>query len=181
MIIARIYYPVTTLGYGKRVGIWVSGCERNCKNCMSESLKSFETGVSISVEDICKSLERIQMPIDGFTISGGEPFLQMEELADLVEKLAEKYTKDIIIYTGYTLAQLEKKNASLWTQMKENIAVLIDGEYMDALNDGVGARGSSNQCIHIFRMCERHAALATQQRSVQLIEHTKGMTIIGIP
>ena len=181
MIIARIYYPVTTLGYGKRVGIWVAGCNKNCKHCMSESLKSFDSGVQMSIDDICKIIKKIEYKIDGFTISGGEPFLQIKELARLTDRLSSEYSDDIIIYTGYTLEKLELENAEIMRKIIDSVSVIIDGEYIEALNNGIGNMGSSNQNVHIFKNYDRHKDLVSNERKVQMIEHKNGITIIGIP
>lgn len=181
MIVARIYYPVTTLGYGKRVGIWVAGCNRNCRNCMSESLKSFDAGVEMSVDKICKIIDDMKCEFDGFTISGGEPFLQIDELEELTEKLSLHYTDDIIIYTGDLLENLKNEFPSTMDKIMKNVSVIIDGEYVDSLNDGIGIRGSSNQNVHIFKNHQRHGNISCQERKVQIVEHKKGITVIGIP
>lgn len=135
----------------------------------------------MSVNDICRNIEKIQRDIDGFTISGGEPFLQSAELAELTERLAADYTDDIIIFTGYTLEYLKERYTDDMKRITDSVSVIIDGEYVDKLNDGRGIRGSSNQQIHIFKNYDRHKDLACRKRSVQIIEHKKGMTIIGIP
>lgn len=135
----------------------------------------------MSIDEICKTIGNIQGEIDGFTISGGEPFLQAEELCELTARLSCEYTDDIIIYTGFTIEQLKEKCKNVIDTITENISVIIDGEYMDELNDGIGIRGSSNQRIHIFRNQKRHEEMSKSERSVQIIRHEKGMTIIGIP
>ncbi len=135
----------------------------------------------MSVDDILKSISRIKGHIDGFTISGGEPFLQVEELNSLTHRLASEYTNDIIIFTGYTLKELNEEKKELMNSITKNISVIIDGEYIEEKNDNIGVRGSSNQQIHIFRNHDRHKNLDTQKRKVQLIEHQKGITVIGIP
>lgn len=181
MIIARIYYPVTTLGYGKRVGIWVAGCNNNCKNCMSDTLKSMDAGVMMTIDEILKIIDGINMEIDGFTISGGEPFLQIEELKELTKRLSQSYTDDIIVYTGYTMEWLKKKYPEAIKKITEKVSVIIDGGYIEELNDGIGIKGSSNQKIHIFRNHRRHSNLFSAERKVQLVKHKKGITVIGIP
>ncbi len=148
---------------------------------MSDSLRHSSSGVHMSVDDICKAIERITEDIDGFTISGGEPFLQSEELITLTDRLSAIYTDDIIIYTGYTLHQLKEEYGEAVERIINNVSVIIDGEYIEALNDGVGIRGSSNQNIHIFKNHDRHKDLLSKERSVQIIEHKNGMTVIGIP
>ena len=39
LYIDRIHYPVYTLGPGKRIGIWFSGCSKKCYGCISPSLQ----------------------------------------------------------------------------------------------------------------------------------------------
>ena len=48
-----------------------------------------------------------------------------------------------MVYTGYTLAELQGKNL-------DHVAVLIDGEYIEERNNGAILRGSDNQQIHIL-------------------------------
>ena len=40
--IARIFYPVKTLGPGNRVGIWTTGCLRGCQGCISPELQDYD-------------------------------------------------------------------------------------------------------------------------------------------
>lgn len=181
MYIARMYYPVTTLGYGKRVGIWVTGCNKNCVNCMSSDLKEKHSGIDISPTKIVESITSNNVAIDGITISGGEPFLQFDELYELLRELNKKSIDDIIIYTGYTLEELTEKFPAEIDDIKSLVSVLVDGEYIDHLNDNIGLRGSNNQKIHIWKYHERHASMHMQERKIQAIEHDRGITLIGIP
>ena len=181
MKIGRVYYPVTTLGYGKRVGIWVTGCNRNCRNCMSKSLKDKDAGVSVPVDKLLEYIGKAAGELDGVTISGGEPFLQIDELSELVEKITAAYTEDIIVFTGYTLEELERLHGEKLGKITKNVAAIIDGEYVDELNHGVGLRGSSNQRIHVFKHRDRHGKLEEEKRRVQIVEHDRGITVIGIP
>ena len=95
-------------------------------------------------------LKSITQPVDGVTISGGDPFQQLEELDELVSFIAAEITNDILIYTGYTLKQLQSWNNEHVTNIIGKIAVLIDGKYIDHLNDNRSLRGSSNQQIHLL-------------------------------
>ena len=38
MYLDRILYPVTSLGPGKRLCIWVSGCNARCEGCANPEL-----------------------------------------------------------------------------------------------------------------------------------------------
>jgi anaerobic ribonucleoside-triphosphate reductase activating protein len=101
-------------------------------------------------------------PIEGFTITGGEPFWQPEALWELLTVI-RKYTEDILVYSGYTFDELLRLNSTEINNCLKNIAVLIDGVYIDELNDGSVLRGSSNQMIRILN--ERYSSLYEQYLS----------------
>ena len=101
------------------------------------------------VEAVIKMIRSITYPIDGFTISGGEPFLNPKALEALVRQLAE-INDDILIYTGYTLDELKQLSMIEVDNILNICAVLIDGPYIADLNNNCGLRGSSNQCVHTF-------------------------------
>lgn len=147
---------------------------------MSPELQAMENGQRMSVKEILRCLKTIPSKIDGITISGGEPFLQAEELRLLVELIAGQITDDIIIFTGYTLKELHEMNSLEIETVLSTISVLIDGPYIDELNDGVGLRGSSNQQIHIFKHEERYQMLESQSRSVQSFRFDDRILMIGI-
>lgn len=175
-----MYYPVTSLGPGNRVGIWVSGCEKRCKGCISPELWDLESGRDVHVDQLIAAIEAIPEKIDGITISGGEPFMQVGELNELVEKLTSQISDDIIIFSGYTLQALINMNDKRINDVLALISVLIDGEYLDYLNDGVGLRGSRNQKIHIFKNEKSYTDLETMVRSLQSVRFKDNILMIGI-
>lgn len=144
MYVARILYPVEVLGPGKRVGIWFCGCPRRCKGCSNPELWEFQERYKTTPETALEMIKSVskEHTIDGFTITGGDPFYQPEELKRLLEML-KVISDDILVYTGYKRCELEN-------DLLENISVLIDGEYIEKLNDNSLLRGSSNQEIHIL-------------------------------
>lgn len=144
MYIARILYPVKVLGPGDRVAIWLSGCNHYCKGCSNPELWEQKVEHNISMNSLKKILEPIieNYIIEGFTITGGDPFFQPEALRELLPYL-QTINKDILVYTGY-------KYKELLTQYKDilkYIVVLIDGKYMEEYNYGSVLRGSDNQRI----------------------------------
>lgn len=147
---------------------------------MSDSLKRQQSGIKLSVGDIIKNIGRIEGEIDGFTLSGGEPFLQDEELAELVEALS-KISDDILIYTGYTIEWLKENKKGSVERILPLVSAIIDGEYIKSKDDSKGIRGSSNQRVHVFKYPERYHDAENSERKVQIINHKKGMTLIGIP
>lgn len=180
LIVARIYFPVKTLGPGQRVGIWTAGCNRNCIGCISPELQSFDAGQPLSPHEIIEIVDRIGCVPDGFTISGGEPFLQIEALHDLIEELA-LVTDDILIYTGYTLSELIERHDKRIDRVISLCSAIVDGPYIDELNDGIGSRGSSNQNLHVFKYFDRYCGFDTCKREVQTVLYGNKLLSIGIP
>jgi anaerobic ribonucleoside-triphosphate reductase activating protein len=180
MFIKRIIFPIKTLGPGNRVGIWVTGCNRSCEGCMSPELQSQSNGVELTIDQILNVINQIDQPIQGFTISGGEPLLQSEELSRLIRLLNQNYSKDIILFTGYVFEELREFGLESINSILENISVLIDGPYISSLNDGIGLRGSSNQRIHILENCADYNELNTQRRTLQSFRYNGKILLIGI-
>lgn len=147
MYIARILYPVKVLGPGKRIGIWFDGCKHNCKGCSNPELHEFKEEYKVSLETIVQMISKVVIthPVDGFTITGGDPFEQPDALEQLVDYLST-VSKDILVYTGYEYKELIETNKSIL----DKIAVLIDGKYVEKQNVGEVLRGSSNQNIIIL-------------------------------
>lgn len=146
MYIARILYPVKVLGPGNRVGIWFAGCEHHCKGCSNPELWDFQKRYKTSITVVENLLEKIAMDyvIDGFTLTGGDPFFQPEALNELLPIL-KSYADDILVYTGFNYEEIENK----YPDLLNVITVVIDGKYIEELNKATPMKGSENQNIII--------------------------------
>lgn len=178
--IARIYYPVKVLGPGSRVGIWMTGCDRGCKGCISPEYRQYDERREVRPEDVGRMIDSIPYTIDGFTISGGEPFYHTEALAALI-RVVRSYSEDIIVFTGYKLEELKAMNDPNVDEVLESISVLIDGPFEIAKNDCRGLRGSANQNIHIFRMEDRYEGIQDCSTELQPVVYGNSLFTIGIP
>lgn len=135
------------LGPGLRYIIWTQGCLFHCANCLSPQSKPLDQGYLMEVDSIADDIISNQN-IEGITISGGEPMIQAEPLCQLLDKVKDKRPElTIISFTGF---RKENLTAPAQIQLLNTIDLLIDGEYVDELNDGVGLRGSSNQRLHFM-------------------------------
>lgn len=180
MYIARILYPVKTLGPGKRLGIWFCGCEHHCKGCSNPELWEQPESSKITTQSLMKVINRLagEYSIDGFTLSGGDPFYQPDALRELLPELS-KISSDVFIYTGYLYDELLRKYSGLLQQ----IAVLIDGPYIEALNSGEALRGSSNQNIIFLRREFQHVYddyCNAWRNHVQNFTTSTGVASVGI-
>ena len=180
MFVKRICFPIQVLGPGNRVGIWLAGCNKRCPGCMSPELQTTNGCSDCSVEEIESILSHISGEIEGVTISGGEPFLQADELSELICYIDREITRDIIVYTGYQIEELRKKGSPSIEKILSSISVLIDGEYIDELNDGIGIRGSKNQRIHVLRNVAIYDELSTTERNLQTFRYNGQILVVGI-
>lgn len=184
MKIARILYPVKTLGPGERVGIWTCGCKRNCLGCANPELWDTSPYGDVRVSDIVRAIEGLEgqgygRP-EGVTITGGEPFEQKEELRALVEAL-RGITEDILVYTGFLRDELLDCEETIIGKL----AVLVDGAYVREQNLEHPLKGSENQNIHYIReeMRERYESYIEGMRGKRLVQNfkiTEGKVCVGI-
>ena len=147
MYIARILYPVKVLGSGLRIGIWFDGCKHKCKGCSNPELWEFQERYRTSPNVVMNLIEKIteNNVVDGFTLTGGDPLEQPEALRVLLPKL-KKTNADILMYTGYEYKTIVDKYSDIF----QNITVLIDGKYIEERNNNCILRGSDNQSIYIL-------------------------------
>lgn len=178
--LGRMYYPVKSLGPGNRVGIWMNGCNRSCSGCISPELQEYDSSKEVTVNELVQMIQLIEAPIDGFTISGGEPFLNPEALNTLVLSLVS-ISDDILIFTGYKIEELNKLNDQAINSVLNTCAALIDGPYIKELNDNKGLRGSSNQRCLIFKHHDKYKGIEKAERILQNIVYENKVLTIGIP
>jgi anaerobic ribonucleoside-triphosphate reductase activating protein len=184
MNIARILYPVKVLGPGGRVGIWFCGCPHRCKGCSNPELWQERPEYEITLQNLQKIIGAIaaKYNIDGFTISGGDPMAQGEELAELIKYL-KTINGDILIYTGYKYEELCRQGLDCIDYILSSVAVLIDGLYIEALNNNSVLRGSKNQNIFILSAAYKSKYenyLKTAHNKIQNFTTTNGVVSVGI-
>lgn len=166
-----------TLGPYSRFAIWVQGCLKQCPGCISKDSQPLDGGYEADTTELAETI--INTPeIEGITISGGEPFLQSEALVDLVNKVKSKKDKGIIIYTGNSFEEVKDD------QLTKLCDIIIDGTYIEELNDGLSLRGSSNQniCLITERYVKEVPQLyGVQGRKIELHCKEGKTTMVGIP
>lgn len=180
MYVDRVLYPITTLGPGNRIALWVSGCKKHCKKCANPELWERQEYQKITPKKLAKAINSmIGYDIDGITITGGEPFDQAAELCEIIDELPEKI--DVLIFTGYKYNELlEREDAK---ELLSRVDVLIDGEYVDELNDNQSAlRGSVNQ--HIWYLNKdaqlKYEEYLAEGRKIQNFVYDYEISSIGI-
>ena len=177
MYVARVLYPVEVLGPGKRIGIWFCGCPRRCKGCSNPELWELQDRYLTSPKQVFELVMQIakSYPIEGFTLTGGDPLYQADDLQELI-RLLQTISDDILVYTGYYITEIN-------SEYLRGIAVLIDGEYIEGRNNDCILRGSDNQIIHILdpnykEKYEEYLLQSTNQ--IQNFMTSDGVISVGI-
>lgn len=165
------------LGPGKRYAIWVQGCLKYCPDCGTPDGRSTNINKLLDVGELAEDILD-QSQIEGITISGGEPFLQTRALAELVRLIRLHKDMGVIVFTGYYLQELRDLNDKDTNNLLDCIDLLIDGPYVEDMNDSLGLRGSTNQTMRYLtdRYKECHSVLEYGPRKLEITRSQ----IIGI-
>ncbi|MBL8483333.1 MAG: radical SAM protein [Rhodocyclaceae bacterium] len=147
--INKAHFPISVLGPGRRIGIWMQGCSIHCPGCVSRDTWAPDAGRNMPLAQLlawCRDVSGGRL--DGVTISGGEPFDQPAALAALLDGLAhwrksKNLDFDLLCYSGYPHARLAERHADLLARLD----ALIPEPYVDTLPLTQLWRGSSNQTL----------------------------------
>ncbi len=169
------------LGPGVRTVLWVFGCERGCPGCIAENFRGGEPRES-TAEEMADWI--LAQNADGLTISGGEPFLQAEPLAEMVRRIREKRDLGVIVYTGYLYEELLASEDPGVRDFLGCIDLLIDGPYEREKDDNRPYVGSSNQ--RLLQLTERYAGemgyyAPTGGRKVEIRLSEEQTLLAGVP
>lgn len=134
-------------GPGIRTTFFISGCDRNCKNCFNRDYMDFNFGKLWNENSLNEVISYLKLEeVEGLTILGGEPFESPIGLLEAIKTIKKESSKSIWIYTGFKFDVL--KEIYLAKQILNLIDVLVDGEFVEELKDlKLDFRGSSNQRI----------------------------------
>jgi anaerobic ribonucleoside-triphosphate reductase activating protein len=179
----RMHHPVTALGHGVRAGIWVQGCTIGCVGCASRDTWPAEGGALLAPEEVVRWLDALPEPLDGLTVSGGEPFQQPAALTALLAAVrawrADRARPfDVLVFSGYAWSRLRGEAALAHSD------AVVAGPYVERRNTGSALRGSDNQRIVALtelgtRRYGDPAALSPARLQVAVDGDT--VALIGIP
>lgn len=181
--ISRAHYPITTLGPGRRVGIWTQGCTLACPGCISRDTWAPDGGWSADVSDLIEWVEAEAPEADGITITGGEPFQQPEALAALLDGLRDmRPDRDILAYSGYTLPWLQRRRAEVLAKLD----AVISAPFREGQPTDLVWRGSGNQPLTPLSALGRrrfapYVDATRDQPEMQFRISGETVWIVGIP
>lgn len=187
ILVNKAHYPVSVLGHGKRIGVWLQGCSIRCRSCCSLDTWEFEADRGMDVATLMDwCLDVSGGSPDGVTITGGEPFDQPEALLVLLKALDGWRTEagglfDILLYSGYSEARLKRDFA-------EHLILLdavVAGPFLERSGGDKPFCGSDNQRMIVLSPLaeERYGAksLSGWKSGMQIATDNEGIWMIGIP
>ncbi len=128
--------------------LWFQGCSLGCAGCFNPETHPGSGGESTTVDMIADEILAKKDKLEGLTLSGGEPFQQPQALAALLTRIRAESELSILIFSGYTLAEIQEIGGG--PEILGKIDVLIDGRYESTERKAVDLQGSANQRIHLL-------------------------------
>lgn len=182
--LARLHQPVTALGPGRRVGLWVQGCSLGCAGCMSRDTWDSAGGRVLPVAEVVGILASAydeDEALTGLTISGGEPLEQPDAVRAVLRWLrAELPAVDSLLYTGWSLGRVRRDAG--WALGA--VDALVPEPYVAHRAPGGRWRGSANQPLLLLSELgrQRHSdAVAAEGSDLQVLVVDGRLTVIGVP
>lgn len=181
--LSRVHFPVTTLGPGRRLGIWLQGCSIRCPGCISSDTwthREPDLLVNSLLEQIRPWLEQC----DGVTVSGGEPFEQAQALEQLLRGVRAISSADILVFSGMPFEALEDHRIV----SSGLIDCLVSDPFEARAPQTKYLRGSDNQRMNlvttrgrdVFARLDRVATDADRQLDV-MFDAEGSVWLAGIP
>lgn len=178
----RLAWPITALGPGRRVGLWVQGCTIGCLGCASRDTWDPAAGTAIEIAELAARIATLIAAddLDGVTLTGGEPFQQGPALAELVGRLRELGVldgRDVLAFTGYPSARAQVIAPALW----EVVDALVCGPYLPHRPGDGWLCASGNQELVLRTERAQMRYVDPERPVVQVASTGASMTLAGLP
>ncbi|NIA12523.1 MAG: 4Fe-4S cluster-binding domain-containing protein [Nitrospiraceae bacterium] len=184
VVLYRLAYPVTSLGPGTRIVLWVAGCAQRCERCVSPEMQDAAAGKAVPVDIVLRRLLELDPQLDGITLSGGEPFDQPVALVRLLSALRDhRPAWSVMAYSGYTLNEICGDMMGR-AELLNKVDILIDGPYRKDVPARQALAGSGNQRIHYLTERGRALRVAVESSPPQQLNlglaNGEGDMLIGV-
>lgn len=142
-------------GPGVRIVVFFQGCIHHCPSCQNPTTWPFDKGTEVELEDIEGMFEKNKETTSGVTLSGGDPFCNLDSAIAVARLAKEKFHFNVISFTGFTYEEIleRSKEDMRYLVLLSYVDTLVDGRFILALRSiSINNRGSRNQrCIDVKR------------------------------
>lgn len=180
----KVHFPITTLGFGQRVGLWTQGCSIRCPGCISRDTWDADDKRAIEVSVLVETLGPWLDKADGVTISGGEPLDQAESVGEMLSLLRARCRGDILLFSGHRHETIFTRFANIVSQ----VDVLISDPYDPSAGSTLDLRGSDNQRVFLVSEMARTRypvnldhQLRAPSRKLDVVVDGESVWMAGIP
>ena len=162
-------------GPGRRFGVWLQGCPLACPGCYNPDTHAPDVGRVVPVDDLLRAFEDAPAPLEGITISGGEPLQQAPALLALLRRVRAETPLSVILFTGYPW-----EVAARHAEIISLVDVVLAGPYRREHHLAHGLRGSSNKTVHLVTSRYTRADLDAVPLAEIVIQADGDVTLTGI-
>ncbi len=145
-------------GPGVRIVVFFQGCIHHCPSCQNPTTWPFDRGTDVPLEDILAMFEKNRNTTSGVTLSGGDPFCNLDAAIAVAREAKERFRFHVIGYTGYTYEEILRlgRKDMRYLVLLSYLDTLVDGRFLLSLRSiSINNRGSRNQrCIDVRKSQE---------------------------
>ncbi len=201
----------TVNGPGRRAVLWTQGCQgMNCPGCWNPETHSTSTGFEVDISTIlewlrlftecpyCDSIHAMTgtyncpihsewVPIEGLTISGGEPLQQAQAIAELLATVRTAFPRlSIGMFCGYSEQELDSgKHIPLatfawWPFIRARLDFAVLGRFNRLQPANLPLVTSRNQKLVL--LSDRYSLSDFEPQAIEVNIDADGLhTITGFP
>jgi anaerobic ribonucleoside-triphosphate reductase activating protein len=180
--VLRVSAPVTNLGFGRRIVLWVAGCSIGCPGCCSQDTWGAK-GRSMPVDELVRLLLALAARhgvIDGLTISGGEPSEAAPEISAMLDHLRRAVPEwDVLLYSGLPWVRLRAR----FPELLALCDVAIPEPFVQQLPSEHPLLGSANQTLRCLtaKGRERYEGIDMPLTPLEATISAGGVEFSGVP
>jgi anaerobic ribonucleoside-triphosphate reductase activating protein len=181
--IAQVVPCTEAEGPGKRFAIWFQGCPLRCPGCCNPEFLPFKGGQTKTLREMREWIARVkdESGVEGITLLGGEPTAHAVEAVALA-KAARQLNLSVMVFSGYTIEELNARSESEVAELIATTDILVDGPYIREQPDTERRWiGSRNQRIHFLTTRYQYDEQWREKNTLEIRVDRDGISVNGFP
>ncbi|WP_334072424.1 MULTISPECIES: 4Fe-4S single cluster domain-containing protein [Paenibacillus] len=164
-------------GPGTRAVVWVQGCSLGCPGCFNPGTHLAGDPSASIADPVALGEELGRLPVDGLTLSGGEPLEQPQAVSELIRSFRRVNAGTVLIFSGFTPKRVFASEAARSTILLAD--AVLAGPYQGG-SDPCREIWNSKQLILVTDRIEPH--MLTPERRVEVsLQSGSRLRLSGYP